>query len=107
MIECPDCGGQGGQDVYCDECLSTGAITVTGPVAEVIDDLRAALAATLARAEAAEAKLAKALKVGELWQCPDCHKICTQAEGADDEWQDLCDDCWAKATAEQQSETRP
>lgn len=57
-IECPECAGHGGEGVYCDECLSTGQLTVTGAVAEAIDILRADLAAATQRAEAAEAELA-------------------------------------------------
>ena len=57
-IECPECAGHGGEGVYCDECLSTGRLTVTGAAAEAIEELRAALAAAVARAEAAERELA-------------------------------------------------
>ena len=56
-IECPECAGHGGEGVYCDECLSTGRLTVTGAAAEAIEELRAALAAAEQRVEAAEAKL--------------------------------------------------
>lgn len=51
-IECPTCAGQG---VYCDDCLSTGSITVVGPVAVFVEELHSQLAAATARAEAAEA----------------------------------------------------
>ena len=54
VIECPECAGHGGEGVYCEDCLSTGRITVYGPPAEVIDQLRAELAAAVGRAEAAE-----------------------------------------------------
>ena len=54
VIECPECAGHGGEGIYCEDCLSTGRITVYGPPAEVIDQLRAELAAERQRAEAAE-----------------------------------------------------
>ena len=54
VIECPECAGHGGEGVYCEDCLSTGRITVYGPPAEAIDQLRADLAAERQRAEAAE-----------------------------------------------------
>ena len=50
-IECPTCAGQG---VYCDDCLSTGSITVVGPVAVFVEELHSQLAAATARADAAE-----------------------------------------------------
>lgn len=58
FIECSECAGHGGEGIYCEECLSTGHIVVCGPAAEVIDQLRADLAAATARAETAEAALA-------------------------------------------------
>jgi len=58
VIECPECAGHGGEGIYCEDCLSTGRITVYGPPAEVIDQLRAELAAERQRAEEAETTLA-------------------------------------------------
>ncbi len=80
---------------------------VTAPGINRMAELHAGMVAATQRAEAAEAKLAAAFAVGELWQCSDCHKICNQQEGADDEWPHLCDDCWVEATANQQSEVQP
>lgn len=57
FIECSECAGHGGEGIYCEECLSTGHIVVCGPAAEVIDQLRADLAAATQRAEEAEAQL--------------------------------------------------
>ena len=59
VIECPECAGHGGEGVYCEDCLSTGRITVYGPPAEAIDQLRAQLAAAVARAEVAEERAAE------------------------------------------------
>lgn len=46
---------------------------------------------------------------GELWQCEQCSKIICYAEGYDDEYIELCDDCWfalTTATADTAESTR-